>query len=150
MVTAKTKAENRIGICPGDNCPRSYKVLQDLEDWCIQQNSIRAIPGGGFHGRPPVPAKYSDAMRVVGAEPVFCGECGLELIVSQDLPSLGSCECGIAYGPSDLRQKFHPKCGRPIEISEEVRHAYQRACTVQKVFAGISSAVNSHYIYIPE
>jgi hypothetical protein len=89
-------------------------------------------------------------MQIVDTEPVFCGECGLELIVSQELPSLGFCGCGIPYAPSDLTQKFLPKCGRPIEIAEEVRQQYQRACTVKKVFSGIASAVKFGYIHIPQ
>ena len=142
-------AVKKIGVCPGDNCPRSYKLLRGLEDWCVNQNSLRAIPGGGFHGRPSLPAEYSDAMRIVGTEPMFCGECGLELIVEQELPALGSCQCGIIYTASDLTQKFHYKCGKPIEISEKIREQYDKARTLQRIFAGISSAISSGYIYIP-
>jgi hypothetical protein len=41
------------------------------------------------------------------------------------LPGLGKCRsCGRDYEPNDLSHTFHPACGSPVDIPDEIKDQY--------------------------
>lgn len=112
------------GICPNDQsprCPNSYKKAEGLRDWLSGWVTNNCMPDSGWPGKAELPLSYQDIFQPFLVEDGFCQKCGTHLAFKASFPSLGLCDCQREYSEADLMADFCPTCGKPVDISGELR-----------------------------
>jgi|ERR1039458_208318 hypothetical protein len=144
-------AEVRFGVCPSSSdplCSRSYRCGRGVEDDLVGWVSRNFLPGSGRPGPrdEALLQKCSDIFQPSSSAERYCPKCGLKLILTPEIPQLGSCECGRKYHEDDLTHVFCSTCGGPVSIAETIKAEYRKQKEIEKLFSAIPALQQRGYL----